>query len=97
MTILLFVLTVLATYRLARLISKDMFFEGFRRWLGKNAASRSLVWLFFAELFHCPYCLGIWIAAFWAVYFCTTLPEWFLYTLAIAGGQSLLQEMIDHA
>lgn len=97
MTSLLFVIAILATYRLARLFSKDMFFEWFRRWLGQNAASQKVVPVFFAELFHCPYCLGIWIAAVFAFYFTNSFPEWLLYTLAIAGGQSLIQEMIDHA
>lgn len=97
MTFLLLVLAILATYRLARLISKDYMLEWFRLWLGKKAAGRSFVWLSTAELFHCPYCLGIWIAGFLSLYFAELPFEWCLYTLAIAGGQSLLQEMIDHA
>lgn len=97
MNLFVFVLLVLATYRLARLISKDIISESFRRWLGRKAAGRSFTWLMLAELFHCPYCLGIWIAGLGALLYARSLVEWVLYTLAIAGGQSVLQEFADHA
>lgn len=92
-----FVLLVLAVYRLARLISKDLIFEWFRLWLGRKAAGRSYVWLTIAELFHCPYCLGVWFSGAAALLYAHTFLEWLLYTLAIAGGQAFLQEMVDHA
>lgn len=97
MTFLLLCLLILASYRLSRLISKDSIFEPFREWLGKQASNRNRFWLFVAELFHCPYCLGIWISAGFALTVSHSFLEWSLHTLAIAGGQSLLQELSDHA
>lgn len=95
MTFLFLTLVILANYRLARLITKDMISEPFRRWLGKKAAGRNFIWLHTAELFHCPYCLGVWTAQIFALFFATSLLDWILLTLAIAGGQTFLQGLTD--
>jgi hypothetical protein len=97
MNFLLLCLLILACYRVANLISKDVITEFFRAWLGRLASNRNSFWMFVAELFHCPYCLGVWIAAVLAIPVSRSLLEWLLHTLAIAGGQYLLQELSDHA
>ena len=94
---MILIMLILVTYRLARLISRDIIFDRFRLWMGRKAASRDFFWLNVAELFHCPHCLGIWIAALLAIAPAHSFYEWFLYTLAIAGGQSFLQSWVDHA
>ncbi len=94
-----FALLVLVCYRIARLLTKeDGPFEVIKRprslimkWGNKDA--RSGRWYGpgaqLAELFACPYCLGMWIALVMAI---TVYPEqWLLYWLAIAGGQAYLQ------
>lgn len=59
MTALLLLLAVLAVARLTRLIAVDKILEPFRFWLGRRwpADSQRLY------LFHCVWCLSIWIAA----------------------------------
>lgn len=97
MTFLLLALLILATYRLTRLISKDYIFEPLRRALGRLAARRSKFWLFVAELFACPHCLGVWISAVMALAVAHSFFEWCLFAMAFAGGQSLLQDLSDHS
>jgi hypothetical protein len=95
MTFLLLVLLILACYRLARLISQDLITEFIRNWFGRQAATGRPAWQFLAELVHCPYCTGVWMAAVLALSVSHTFLEWCLYTLAIAGGQSFLQNLND--
>lgn len=97
MTFLLLSLLVLACYRLAKLISKDLITEPVRNWFGRKASNGHQAWGFVAELIHCPHCTGVWIAAGLSLSVAHNLLEWCLYTLSIAGGQSLLQELSDHA
>jgi hypothetical protein len=88
----LLVLT-LACYRLARLISMDTITAPLRepvitRAVGKPPWSRA--W-FFAELLTCSRCVGVWGAALLA--FAMRPPsvlDYFIYWLALAGGQAYL-------
>lgn len=97
MNFLMLTLLILACYRLARLISKDLISEPLRRWVGRQASSQNKAWMLLAELLLCPYCVGVWAAMGLAFIVSHSFLEWCLYALAIAGGQSFLQEVSNHA
>ena len=91
MNIFLFVLVVLATYRLAELVSIDDISKPVRLAIGKKAGE-SIVWKKLADLINCPYCTGIWIAIMGAIIMKPTSVTFFIiYWLAIAGGQAFLE------
>lgn len=94
---MLFILLSLLVYRLARLIAID---DGpfdtilkFRDTLGaydygengepKTSLGRGIA---------CPHCAGVWLALFVAIA-AYPWPEMLVYWLALAGAQSLLQEL----
>ena len=90
----------LACYRLSQLISEDdgplSIFGRLRQWVDSKAKAeqergRGLLWQSAADGIHCPYCIGVWIAAALAVVWSGIAPVTIIYTLAIAGGQSYLQ------
>lgn len=90
-------LAIFATFRLARLVAWDKVFDPLRRNLGIRA-SGSKFWRFFADLAHCPYCLGIWFALLCAELLWTIemTPQQFILTwLGIAGCQFILQHLTD--
>ncbi|GAG30736.1 unnamed protein product [marine sediment metagenome] len=93
--LLFLILSILATYRIAQLIAYDdapfALMERFRTYLGKKAAGGSKygIWWSLAELIHCPYCIGLWIALLFALF----SNNFLLYWLAIAGGQSFLENI----
>jgi hypothetical protein len=84
------VLAILATYRVAQLITLDdgpfMICDRVRRFLGRRPKLREA-----AELFHCPYCLGVWLAGMFALVMRPGQPV--LWWLAVAGGQAVLEEL----
>lgn len=92
------ILAFLACYRLATLLAWDdgpyHLIDQFRRALGRNAA-RSATWKTVADLFHCPYCLGVWFALFLTpLIFLPTLPgDVFLVWWGIAGAGSVLTDL----
>lgn len=89
---LLLVVLILVNYRLAEVIAIDQISQRFRDFLAKFAGKQYSFGWYVAELFSCPFCIGIWIAAglafalkpnnFW---------DWFISWLAIAGGQAFLE------
>lgn len=92
----------LAVYRLAYLVTKEYGpFDVFKKWRGfwaelankAQARGRAVaLTATIAELFHCPYCLGMWLALVAAA---ILLPDsWFLHWLAIAGVQSFMQGIV---
>ena len=97
-----FVITVLAVFRLSELITKDDgfklrksddlgIFASFRRWSGRKAAtSDSVFYDNLTEIVNCPFCTGIYISLFILL-----LPMKIVYYLAIAGGQSLLESLVN--
>lgn len=97
--LILVILAILATYRLARLLSRDTILEGLRRSIYRKASNPASGWYFIAELVKCPHCLGVWIAFFTVIilslYFHWMLLEGVLIWLAVAGGQSFLQSIVD--
>lgn len=88
-------LAILACYRLAMLITKDEITRPIRTYFGLHrwAWVRS----FLGELTHCPYCVGVWIAAGLALLLWPLNWLTLLYWLAIAGGQATLQTFSDLA
>lgn len=91
------VMAALVTFRLSRMFTWEDgpfgIFLRFRNWLGRQVGETKygVTWTF-AELFNCPYCLGIWIVAFIfpLVWFPTLVGDIFLTVFAIAGVQAAL-------
>lgn len=94
------VLAVLATYRLAELFALDLgpysIFANWRSYLGKRASGKDYhsIWFNLAELFNCPFCLGIWFGVIFAIvvlYFLNPVTKFLIIALAISGGQTFLE------
>lgn len=85
------VLLALVVYRLAELIAIDQISQPIRAWVGRKA-SVSKVWKFIADLIHCPFCLGIWLA-FPAAFLLQPIDfVWFfVYWISLAGAQTFLE------
>lgn len=90
-------LAILVCYRVSRLISLDIgpyrIFERIRLYCGKRAKDSPL-WFNMAEGVNCPYCVGVWIAFFLAIFLCKNVLTFFLLWFGIAGGQDFLQAII---
>lgn len=96
-------LAALATYRIAQLFTLDTgpfrVFLSLRLYLGKKAARMEgkEPWFSLAELTHCPYCLGVWLAlplgllAGWPSLYGDIFLVWF----GLAGAQAFLQSIFD--
>lgn len=91
-------LSVLACYRLAQLVAFDEgpfgIFHRFRVFAraydyDKQGQPQDAL----GRLVTCPYCLGMWIALPLAIY--VDLSLWWLWWLAIAGGQTFLQGLTN--
>ena len=90
----------LSTYRLSRIITKEdgpfSWFYRFRVFLGQQASIQDEYTPMretTAELFNCPYCLGVWIAA--VAYLFRKPLKPLIYIFTIAGIQSLFQGVDD--
>lgn len=94
------VLAVGACHRIAQLLTIDLgpfhIFDNFRRALGRKAALSTAPTLYtaLAELFNCPYCVGIWVSIIMVlpVLFPGAIGDIVLVGLGIAGYQSLFQD-----
>lgn len=80
----MFVVLVLAAYRITRLIAVD----------DLTAPLRDRVHGWLGELVTCPFCVGVWVSAAVVLFAANTVVplhwEWVvLVTAAVAGGQSL--------
>lgn len=92
----IFLLMVLAVYRLALLVAQDVITSGLRRRVGMWAAgspSHSFPW-YVAELVNCAYCTGVWFAlagALWlAVSWHISLQDTVFLWLSLAGAQAFM-------
>jgi hypothetical protein len=98
--ILVSILAIFATFRLARLISRDTIFDALRNAINRKAAEPDSGWYFIAEWMNCPHCVGVWIAFFIVIslsfYFRWTFLAGMLIWLAVAGAQSFLQSLVEH-
>ncbi len=90
----------LACYRLAQLIADDdgplSIFGRLRQWIDSRAKAeqergRYLFWQSAADGIHCPFCIGVWIAAGLAVVYNGIAWSTLIYIFAIAGAQSWLE------
>jgi len=89
-----FILSAFAIYRLSEIITIDTISEQFRAYLGKRAGKKYSFSWYVSELFHCPYCVGVWLAIlfvcpFWPADITTAIIIW----VALAGGQALLESV----
>jgi hypothetical protein len=89
-------IAILACYRLAQLVALDdgpyKVMVRFRKELGRRAATGDALWENWAELFHCPFCLGVWFAFPLAIWVGgNSIIGIIIIWLAIAGGQAFLQ------
>lgn len=85
---MLFILSILATWRLTHLISKedgpwDMIYH-IRRAAGAG---------FFGSLLDCFYCLSIWIALPFGIWLGNSFGEKILYWLALSGAACLAEQL----
>jgi len=93
-------LLILASYRVSLLIAADegpyKIFDKFRKHLGQIAAKRGQgFWWEFSELFHCPFCLGVWMSLVLLPLYVypSDLGNLFLLWMGVTGGQNLLQKL----
>lgn len=85
-----FLVAVLATWRLARLVAReDGPFEIVVK-LRRRAADG-----FAGQLMDCPYCLSLWLAAPFAFALADTALAWLAAWLAISGGASLIENLLE--
>ena len=93
-----FLIYALAVFRLAELISKDLIFESFRRWVGRRAAAGRVL-KFIADLIFCPLCIGMWLSFPAALLFGYFILGWISVTdvvtiwLGMSGLQYLLSSL----
>lgn len=88
------VVIVFAVYRVARIIAWDNITIAFRAWMGRQSYHGRL-WRFLADLVHCVFCTGVWIAVPAAVAY-TVENYWLdlaLIWLGIAGAQAFLEAL----
>jgi hypothetical protein len=85
-----FVVAVLATWRLARLlVREDGPFDLVVK-LRMRAGSG-----FSGQLMDCPYCLGLWIAAPFAAALADSVAAWIAVWLAVSGGAAFLENLLE--
>jgi hypothetical protein len=70
----------LLTYRVTRFIVKDSLTEPFRKWLRRTFTQDSSL----VELFHCPWCVSVWVGALTLVPTMLWPAEW--QWIALAGA-----------
>lgn len=97
------ILCVLASFRIAQLIALDdgpiYIFDAIRRLFGRMAAGEYHSFkTSLADLFHCPYCVGIWSSALMIVLlvYPTVVGDIILLWLGISGAQAWLQGIVEH-
>ena len=87
-----FVVAVLATWRLARLIARE---DGPFDLVVKLRAQAGDG--FAGQLMDCPYCLSLWIAMPFALMLADSAAAWVAAWLAISGGASFLENLLERA
>ena len=90
MTTFIFIIILLAVWRLTHLIqAEDGPFEiiyRIRKFVGDG---------FFGKLMYCFYCVSIWIAAIPGIYFGNNLIWKIIFTFAFSGGTILLEKFTN--
>jgi hypothetical protein len=85
---LLFVLSILATWRLTHLLSKEDGPWNMIYHIRKAAGAG-----FFGSLLDCFYCLSIWVALPFGIWLGNNWWEKILYWWALSGGACLLEQL----
>lgn len=96
------VMAMLSVYRVSQLFTIDdgpyALFRRFRMWIGMKAARKDItegwdVWRNLAELFECPYCMGMWVAllALPLLLWPGIVGDAALLYLGVTGGQTFLE------
>lgn len=85
-----FVVAILATWRLARLLARE---DGPFNLIVKLRARAGSG--FAGQLMDCPYCLSLWIAAPFASTLADSALTWIAAWLAISGGASFLENLLE--
>lgn len=91
---LLFIITALATFRLARMVTQEAgpgdVFGRFRRWLDNRYQGRKTEGTIH-QLFHCSHCLGFWLAFVVFAVGQSGIGRVLVLVIAVAGLASILQ------
>lgn len=87
----LFIVVVLAAYRITRLVNEDTILDRPRTWFYMHAPK------FLAEMVGCPFCVGFWIAGIVVAVTNLAVPVNLpvLYWFGAAGGSALIYELIS--
>jgi len=84
-----FVLLILATFRIIRLVTKDHVMQFFRDWFTEESEGPFCT---IHKLISCPWCFGLWAALMLCIAYFATPYAWFaILVFAIGGVASLLQ------
>lgn len=85
-----FLLIALAVFRLTRLVCYDVITDFIRDWLGKHEEGTFFGTM--SALVRCPWCAGLWFAAFAVFFYFATPIAWpVLLVLALASVATTLQ------
>ncbi len=104
MAITQFIIAVLATYRLANLLPEDdgpfFIFKRIRIFTGTKAVNENEelgFWNMIDSAVNCAHCCGLYVAILVSlvILWQNNYANIFLLIFAIAGGQSLLKELMD--
>lgn len=92
--LILLIACALAVYRLAELFVVDdgpfdIFFS-LRGWLNRAPREAWSLRRTISNAFECVHCVGLWFAFIFGLLFASSLINYLLYSLAIAGLQSIL-------
>ena len=103
-------LAIPAAFKLAELVAIEegpiSIFSRFRRFVGQLAATDKAknpevrtVRTEIADLVNCPFCVGVWASFLLTVliFIPSTPGDIFLVAMAIAGGQSFLQQQVTRS
>ena len=85
-----FLVAVLATWRLMRLVAREDGPFEFIVKLRVRAADG-----FVGQLMDCPYCLSLWLAAPFAFALADSAVVWVAAWRAISGGASLIENLLE--
>jgi len=88
------IIIALATYRIARLLTTDVIFEGLREWVWKRKPPHTKI----GYLFTCIWCMSIWVASGVAICYTmiTTATTVIALPFALSAVAGLIAARLDH-
>jgi hypothetical protein len=84
-----FLIAVLATWRVAHLVSREDGPYDVIVWLRRRAGNGAV-----GRLMDCPHCVGLWVAVPAAAWLTTTPADWIMTWIGVAGGASIAEHLI---